>query len=75
MKRILNCTRAQAFLLSILAVSGFGVLAFFYGEKLSSNALQLITTVVLLLGGVLKSGDGFFFDGTPKDEKKPEDAK
>jgi len=70
MKR-LNCTRAKAFLLAIIALVSFGVLAFFYGDKLTSNALQLITTIVMLIGGIVKSADGFFYDGTPA---KPEQS-
>jgi hypothetical protein len=70
MKR-LHCTRAQAFLLAILLLGTFGGLAFFYGDKLGSNALQLITTIVMLIGGIVKSADGFFYDGTPA---KPEQS-
>jgi hypothetical protein len=73
--RRLNCTRSKAFLLSILILGGFGVAAFLYADKLSSNALQLITTIVMLIGGIVKSADGFFYDGTPKAADPPSNLK
>jgi hypothetical protein len=68
----LNWTRAALALFAIASLVGFGGVAFWMGDQLSTNALQLITTIVVLLGGVLKSADGFFFDGTPKQEQPKE---
>lgn len=68
-KHLLNTTRAWGFLLTICVLAAGGGLAFFYGDKLTSSQLQLITTIVVLIGGSLKSADGFFYDGTPKQEK------
>lgn len=70
----LNYTRAALALLALLSLVGFGIVAFWMGDKLSSNALQLITTIVVLVGGALKSADGFFFDGVPKQETPKEPA-
>lgn len=66
-----NCTRANLATLALFGLISFGVLAFFFGDKLSNGAMQLITTVVVLLGADAKSAFSFFFDGTPP---KPEQA-
>lgn len=70
-QRAVNCTRANLATMVVLGLIAFGVLAFFYGEKLTNPAMQLITTIVVLIGTNAKSAFSFFYDGTPP---KPEQS-
>jgi hypothetical protein len=68
-QRTINYTRAALAAAALLGLISFGVLAFFHGDKLSDAAMQLLTTIVVLIGTNAKSAFSFFYDGTPP---KPE---
>lgn len=75
MKR-LNCTRAHLAGFALLALAAFGVLVIFFGDKLNTTQITILTTIITLVGKDVGTAFAFFFDGTPdKPDNSPEGTK
>lgn len=60
-----NKTRAGLAFLALLALIAGGVLAYFYGDKLNSVQLALLTMVLTKIADKVSSAFAYYFDGTP----------
>lgn len=63
-------SRANLAYLTLAAVVAFGFLAFFFGDKLSSSQLVLLTSIVMGVIGELKAAYAYIFDGVAGQGKK-----
>lgn len=65
MKR-LNCTRGWLAFLALLFLAVLGVMVILMGAQLNTTQIAILSTIVALVGGDVKSAFAWFFDGVPE---------
>jgi hypothetical protein len=68
----ITTVRSRLSFLALMALVGFGVLAFVYGGQLNSSQIAVLSVIVGAIVKDVGAAFSYFFDGTPEKPATPD---